>query len=75
MAQCKMCGTKLSGRKRSFCSTAHANEYWKMARLLGTEVKGFTDPDPAINAFLQDFRRLLENHKDAVDALAGKRKF
>lgn len=75
MVACKLCGIELTGRRRSFCSTAHGNEYWKRARIAGMEVKGFTDPVPEINAFLQDFRKLLEKHQDGVNALAAKRKF
>lgn len=75
MVQCIMCGRGLAGRQKKFCSSLCHDKYWKQARKAGTEVPGFTDPDPVINAFLQDFRRLLETHRDAVDALAAKRKF
>lgn len=75
MLQCNRCGKGLVGRQGKFCSTKCRNAYWTLARKLGAETPGFTDPDPAINAFLQDFRELLERHQDAINALAAKRKF
>lgn len=75
MPDCKQCGLTLVGRQRSFCSATCGNRYWTLARQLGTAVPGFTDPDPVVNAFLQEFKELLLKHLDAIGTLATKRKF
>lgn len=75
MLQCKQCGKALVGRQGKFCSGKCREAFWQLARKLGAEAPGFTDPDPAINAFMQDFRELLEKHRDAVVALGVKRKY
>lgn len=74
MAQCKMCGFQpLTGRKTKFCSISCREQFWA-ARRQAIEDPSFSDPDPVINAFLQDFRELLEKHRDGVNRLGSKRK-
>lgn len=71
---CVTCGARLHGKQKRFCSQICANKHWGEVRKAG-EAGLWMDPDPIINAFLADFKALLERHKDAVNSLATRKKY
>lgn len=69
--KCGTCGEPLFGKQRRFCSDSCRNKYWSRARKLG-EQRIQISPDEVIQAFMNDFFRVLKMHQEAIIRIGQK---
>lgn len=69
---CLFCETGLAGKQARFCSDGCRNQYWNRARKRGVTTELSTDP--AEQAFMAEFVRLLQTHSPVVKKLLRRLK-